>query len=407
MTDKGSSAPSFPMKRCPFSPPPEYEQLRESDPITPINMPDGNQAWLLTRYEDVRRVLSDPRFSTNPKSTGYPVISPARIAQLQSENPQPFIRLDPPDHTRYRRMLTAEFVYAHIEAMRPTIEKRVEELLDEIEAKGPPVDFLQDFGLALPTSVISDILGVPYSDREFFQERSKAKLNMTLDPAEAAKATIDMREFLDQLYGEKLKTIDKTDDLITRLIKTRVDTGEISRQDAVAMIDLLLIAGHETTSNMICLGILSLLMHPDQKDALIVDPSLIDDAVEEMLRYHTILHMVGPRVATDDVEVGGHQFHKGDGVMAMISAANRDPSIFPEPDKFDIRRRSKGHVGFGFGVHQCLGQPLARVEMQSVFKVIFQRFPDLRLAVPLEDIEFNTNAVVYGIAGLPLTWTPR
>jgi cytochrome P450/ferredoxin len=367
-------------------------------------MPDGSLAWLVTRYDDVKAVLSDNRFSTDPASPGYPFLSPARAAQLQSEKPKAFIRMDPPEHTRFRRMLTKDFMVANIEAMRPMIEQTVHSLIDDLESKGPPCDFFKDFALALPTTIISNILGVPHKDREYFQERSKTKLDLSVAPAVSIKATQEMRAFLDKLYGEKLENASDGRDLISRLITTQVIPGHMTREEAVAMIDLVLIAGHETTSNMITLGTLSLLMQPEQRDQIVANPALVKNAVEEMLRFHTILQFKGERVALDDVEIGGQLIRKGEGVLALISAANRDPAAFPDPDKFDIHREVRHHVAFGFGVHQCLGQPLGRVELQSVFSILFQRLPTLKLAVPIEALNFNSAAAVYGLHSLPVTW---
>lgn len=407
MSSQNIDAPAFPMSRCPFSPPPQYAQLRETTPISRVTMPDGTPAWLLTRYEDVKAVLSDNRFSTDPATPGYPFLSPARAAQLRSEKPKAFLRMDPPEHSKFRRMLTREFMVSHIESMRLAIEKKVAELLDQLEAKGPPCDFFEDFALALPTAIISEILGVPYEDRQYFQERSEAKLDLTRDPEASAKATVEMRAFIDGLYEKKLENAANCEDLISRLITSQVIPGHLTREEAVALIDLVLIAGHETTSNMITLGTLSLLMHPDQREQLVADPSLVGKAVEEMLRFHSILHFKGERVALQDVEVGGQLIRKGEAVLALVNAANRDPSQFSNPDVFDIHRDARHHVAFGFGVHQCLGQPLARVELQSVFKALFQRLPDLKLAIPAEELDFNFQGVVFGLKSLPLTWTPK
>jgi cytochrome P450/ferredoxin len=408
MSTNDPSAPAFPMARCPFSPPPEYAKLRDEAPVSQVTMPDGGKAWLFTRHADVKAVLSDNRFSTDSSKPGFPILSPVRKAQLQSETPKAFIRLDPPDHTKFRRMLTKDFMVSHIEAMRPKIERIVNELLDRMEAKGPPCNFYEDVALALPTVIISDILGVPYEDRVFFQERSKDRLNYAGDPAASVKATQELREFIGKLYDEKLKDLGNRDDLISRLISSQVLPGHMTRAEAIANIDLLLLAGHETTSNQISLGVLSLLLHPDQKEALVKDSSLVKSVVEESLRFHTILHFQGVRVAVEDVEVGGHLIRKGEGVLALLNAANRDPSVFSSPDEFNIHRDGiRQHVAFGFGVHQCLGQPLARVELQTIFTALFQRFPSLSLAVPVEKLEFNQGAAVYGVKSLPLTWTPK
>ncbi|MEM5341442.1 cytochrome P450 [Paraburkholderia azotifigens] len=404
MHDYKASAPDFPMRRCPFAPPPEYAEIREKEGLSKVTMPDGSEAWIATRYDDVRAILGDPRFSTAPSTPGYPFIAPARAALLKAEYPPTIIRMDAPQHTKYRRMLSKEFMVHHIEAMRPELQKTVDTLLDEFIAKGSPADLFEDFALTVPTTVISRMLGVPYEDREFFQERSKAKLDLTADPEVPVRAGAEMREYLDRLITEKMAHPGNRSDLISRLVTSQVVPGHMTREEALATIELLLMGGHETTANMIALGTLSVLMHPEQKDALVADPSLVRNTVEEMLRFHTIVHYNGPRVAMEDVEVGGTLIRKGEGVLALITAANRDPKAFDNPDQFDIHRPALHHVAFSYGVHQCLGQPLARAELQIVFTTLFQRLPKLRLAVPVEDLKFRYDAFVYGVDALPVEW---
>jgi cytochrome P450/ferredoxin len=404
--DSESASATFPMERCPFSPPAEYARLRSAEPISQVSMPDGTRSWILTRYEDVKAVLGDRRFSTDPRQPGYPFISPARASLLINETPAPLIRLDPPEHTRHRRMLTREFMVSQVEKMRPLIQQTVDDLLDELEAKGPPVDFAEDFALALPSTIIAGMLGVPYADREYFQERAQAKLDLTADPSVPLRAGEEMRAYLDDLITTKMDDPAAHDDLISRLVATQMVPGHLTRAEVLATIELLLMGGHETTANMIALGTLSLLKHPKQKEALIADPDLVPKAIEEMLRFHTIVHYNGPRVALEDVEVGGQLIRQGEGVLALVSAANRDPAQFADPDAFDIHRAARHHLAFSFGVHQCLGQQLARAELQIVFTTLFQRLPSLRLAVAEEDLKFNFDAFVYGIKSLPLTWTP-
>src|ERR1700730_1597371 len=404
MDDLTASAPAFPMRRCPFSPPPEYAEIRKNEGLSRVTMPDGSLALIATRYDDVRAILGDSRFSTVPSTPGCPFIAPARAALLKNEFPPTIIRMDSPQHTKYRRMLSKEFMVHHIEAMRPELQQTVNTLLDEFIAKGSPADLFEDFALTVPTTVISRMLGVPYEDRDFFKERSKAKLALTADPEVPIRAGAEMREYLDRLITEKMVHPGNRSDLISRLVMSQVVPGHMTREEALATIELLLMGGHETTANMIALGTLSLLTNPDQKDALVADPSLVRNTVEEMLRFHTIVHYNGPRVALEDVEVGGTLIKKGEGVLALITAGNRDPKAFAEPDKFDIHRPALHHVAFSYGVHQCLAQPLARAELQIVFSTLFQRLPTLRLAVPVEEIKFRYDAFVYGVDTLPVEW---
>jgi cytochrome P450 len=392
------------MQRCPFSPPPEYAELRSREPIAKVSMLDGTEAWLLTRYDDVKAVLGDNRFSTSPKQPGYPFISPSRASQLIHEDPPAFIRLDPPEQTRQRRMFTREFTAASVQKVRPFIQQTVDALLEEMVCSGPPYDFAEGFALALPSTVIAEILGVPIEDHEYFQERAQAKLDLAAEPEVPLKAGREMREYLDRLITTKMEHLERYDDLISRFLTAQLIPGHVTREQALITIELLLMGGHETTANMLALGTLSLLLHPEQKEALMADPGLVGNAVEEMLRFHSIVHYNGPRVALEDVEVGGQLIRKGEGVLAIGSAANRDPEQFPDPDDFDIRREARHHLAFSYGFHQCLGQHLARAEMEIVFPALFRRLPSLRLAVPEEELRFNFDAFVYGLRSLPLTW---
>lgn len=396
--------PNFPMQRCPFAPPSQYAEIRKQSGLSKIRMPDGSWAWIVTRHAEVKQVLGDARFTTVPATPNYPMVAPARASLLRNEHPATLIRMDPPHHTKHRRMLSKEFMVKVIEGMKPYLEGTIDRLMDEMEAKGGSADFAHVFALALPTTVISHLLGVPYEDEEFFHERALAKLDLKADPEVPVRAGREMREYLDKLITRKLEAAEPADDLITRLLHNHMLTGDITREEALATIELLLMGGHETTANMIALGCLSLLENPDQKDELVADPSLVVNAVEEMLRFHTIVHYNGPRVALEDVEVGGTMIKQGDGVMALISAANRDPEAFEDPDRFDIHRKAIHHVAFSYGVHQCLGQALARAELQIVFSKLFQRFPNLKLAVPFDELEFRYDAFVYGIDKLPVTW---
>jgi cytochrome P450 len=394
----------FPMERSAFAPPKEYATMRAKAPIVKVTMPDGSWAWMATRYEDVRTILADNRFTTEPSTPNYPMVAPARAELLKSEHPKTLIRMDPPEHTKHRRMLTREFMLTHIDAMRPYIQTTVDELLDEIVKKGPPFDLVEDFALALPTLVMCKLLGVPYGDRDFFQERSQQKLDMKADPEVPARATREMRDYLRELVRERADSGVVGDDVISRLVANFVTPGDITWEEAIATVELLLMGGHETTANMIALGTVSLMVNPEQRDALVADPSLVKNAVEEMLRFHTIVHYNGPRVALDDIQVGDTLIRKGEGVLALIAAANRDPDAFPEPDTFDIRRKALHHVAFSYGVHQCIGQPLARAELRIVFSSLFRRLPTLRLAVPFEELDFKFDSFVYGIGKLPVTW---
>ena len=406
MSEHVGNPPSFPMKRCTFGPPAEYAQLRASEPVARVVLPDGKLAWLFTRFADVRTILGDNRFSTSPKHEGYPFPAPSRAPVMRAENT--LLRKDPPEHTKYRRMLTAEFTVQAINAMVPYLEETATRLMDEMEANGPACDFVQAFALQLPSTVIAELLGVPREDHKFFQERSTLKLDMTVPTHIQARASSELREYFDRMLTNTINRPDRPDNLTSRLYASQVETGNITREEVLHTLEILLQAGHETTGNMIALSVLSVLTNPQIKDAIIAAPALIRNTVEEMLRYHSIVHFNGARVALEDVEVGGHLVRKGEGVLAMISAANYDPEMFPKPDELNIHREEvRNHLAFSYGVHHCLGQALARAELQIVFRLLFKRFPDLALAVPASEIEFKQDAVVWGVRKLPVTLTKR
>ncbi|MFI5756752.1 cytochrome P450 [Streptomyces sp. NPDC051569] len=381
---------------CPFDPPPAYERARQEAPVTRVTLWDGSSCWLITRHEDVRAVLGDPAFSAEATRPGFPFLSAGR-KKLSGGDPS-FIRRDDPDHARLRRMLTADFMVKKIEAMRPDIQRIADELLDRMTAAGTSADLVSEFALPLPSLVICRLLGVPYEDHDYFQSRSRILLHDASTADEISRAMDDLVTYLTQLAKDKEREPD--DGIISRLTaRGELDAGEIA-----AMCRLLLIAGHETTANMTALSTLALLRDPGQLTRLRETPSLMKGAVEELLRYLTIVHNGVPRAATEDVTVGGVTIRAGEGVLCILNTANRDEDVFPSGAGLDVERDARRHVAFGFGVHQCLGQPLARVELQVALETLIRRLPELRLAVPFESIRFREDMVVYGVHALPVAW---
>jgi cytochrome P450 len=404
-TESGATGiPEYPMPRasgCPFDPPPALRALQAEAPLTRVRLWDGSTPWLVTRYAEQRALLADPRISADTVRPHYPHLGAPRRARAKQD--QTFIGMDDPEHARLRRMVTAPFAIKRVEALRPAIQRIVDGLIDDMLAGTTPVDLVQAFALPVPSLVICELLGVPYADHEFFQANSAILINRgsTLDQLTGAQERLV--GYLDELVGEKLA--DPGDDLLSDLAQ-RVKAGELSRHDAAAMARLLLVAGHETTANMIALGTLALLQRPDQLAALREsdDPTQIAAAVEELLRFLTIVHSGRRRVALQDIEIDGQTIRAGDGVVLANDIANRDESAFADPDRLDIHRDARHHVAFGFGVHQCLGQPLARVELQVVYGTLYRRIPTLRLAVDLDQVRFKHDGAVYGVYELPVTW---
>ncbi|MEV4754808.1 cytochrome P450 [Micromonospora sp. NPDC049559] len=391
-----TASPVLSIKRtCPYAPPQEHVQLQQEEPVARVTLPDGSQAWALSRLEDIRTMLTDPRFSSDRQRPEFPLLTPGpRIAVPGRPS---LIGLDPPEHGEARRAVVGEFTVKRMNALRPRIQQIVDDCLDEMLAGPRPVDLVPALALPVPSLVICELLGVPYADHEFFQTRSAKLLRRDTPPDERRAAVNEIREYMAALIGKK--ATEPADDLLGRQLAKGTD-----REDLVNLGFLLLLAGHETTANMISLGTLMLLRQPEALAALKRDPGLTPQAVEELLRYFTIAEFVTSRLATEDVEIGGVLIRAGEGVVSLGNVANRDPAAFADPDAFDIERGARHHIAFGFGAHQCLGQNLARLELQIVFDSLFARIPDLRLAAEPDELPFKDDATVYGLYSLPVTW---
>ncbi|MEW9548295.1 cytochrome P450 [Nonomuraea sp. NPDC050783] len=394
----------FPMARaaaCPFDPPPALRELREEGPLARVRLWDGSTPWLVTRYAEQRALLADPRVSSDVNHPGYPLQAP-RIAVGGGLS---FILMDDPEHHRLRRMVQAPFTVRRVEGMRLAVQRIVDGLIDDLLAGPKPVDLVEAFALPVPSLVICELLGVPYTEHDFFQDNSKTVIRRSTPPEERAAAGGRLFAYLDELVGRKLA--EPADDLLSTLA-ARVEAGELTRQEAAQMGVLLLVAGHETTANMIALGTLALLENPTQLALLRDggDPELVAGAVEELLRYLNITHSGRRRVALADIEIAGQVIRAGEGMIMANDIANRDPDAFPgNPDELDLRRDdARRHVAFGFGVHQCLGQPLARMELQVVYGTLYRRIPTLRPAADLGSIPFKHDGAIYGVYELPVTW---
>jgi len=394
--------PGFPPPRTdPMSPPPIYAEMRDANVLGKARLWDGKEAWLVTRYEDVRAVLSDPRFSSDITLPGYPTVSAAmKVARGKNRT---FITMDPPEHTSQRRMLMGEFSIKRVEAFRPKIREIVDDLIDKLMRREQPVDLVEGLTLSMPAYAICVLLGVPYEDHDFFQTQAMILTSSTASLEEAVAANEALCEqYLRQLVRRKAK--EPKDDILSRLLVNHVRKGELTEDQVVSLARLLLIAGHETTANTTAMGVLLLLQRPAVWEELRQEPSLIPQAIEEMLRFVDVTHSGKRRVALEDVVVGGQLIRAGDPVIVLSVAANRDGEAFPDPENFDIHREARHQVSFGYGIHQCIGQPLARMEMNVLFEALLRRMPKLRLAVPFEQLEFKTDSLMYGVRALPVAW---
>lgn len=375
----------------PFQPPGELLRLRDEAPLHPLTFPDGHQGWLVTGYAVAREVFADPRFSAWAGHTPDPV-------QPEPIDPGLFIRMDPPDHTRYRRLLTGQFTVRRINQLTSRVEEIVTGQLDEMERTGPPTDLVQAYALPIPSIVICELLGVPYADRATFQTASATLLNLDSTVEQASEAMHSLFGYLGELVARK--HVEPTDDLLSGLVAS----GELTDEELINIGILLLNAGHETTANMLGLGTFALLQHPEQLAMLREDPGLIDGAVEELLRYTSILQFHARRIATEDVELAGRPIEAGQVLVLSLPVINRDADRFAEPDRLEVTRAPSGHLSFGHGVHQCLGQQLARIEMRIGYSALLSRFPGLRLAVAPEDVPLRSDMAIYGVHELPVTW---
>ncbi|PND59591.1 cytochrome P450 [Mycobacterium sp. ENV421] len=397
-----AALPPLHMRRNGFDPTPELRDIRDgSGVVTAVNA-FGMQVYLITRYDDVRAVLSDHEHFANGRPPGFVLPGAPQLPEDEQANARAgnLLGLDPPEHTRLRRMLTGEFTVRRMKALEPRIVEIVESRLDALETAGAPADLVAEFALPIPSLVICELLGVPYGNRDDFQRRSARQLDLSLPIPERLELARQGREYMGTLVAAARRT--PRDDMLGMLVR---DHGaELSDNELIGIAGLLLLAGHETTSNMLGLGTLALLRHPDQLAAVRDNPDAVAPAVEELLRWLSIVHSSIPRLATTDTEVAGVAIPAGSLVLASLASGNRDAAFVDDPDVLDIRRDIVSHLAFGHGVHHCLGAPLARMEMRIAFPALLRRFPALACAEPFDDVEFRPFHFIYGLRSLAVAW---
>ncbi|MEU8827490.1 cytochrome P450 [Streptomyces sp. NPDC048636] len=408
VTSSRSSPVSLPRDRgCPFDPPEGYAGLREEGGPSRLAFPDGKVGWLFTRYEDVHVLLADDRFSADRRRASSPVRA-LPLPEDDSRRAGSFIGMDPPEHTRYRRLLARWFTVRRMRGLLPDIEEIVTSRLDAMERTGPPTDLVAAFARPIPSLVICQLLGVPYEDRADFQRWTFTLFGIDREEAELLAARDALWEYMRDLVAVKRRQPD--DGLLSGLAHGADSAadghGPLTDAELTGVGLLLLVAGHETTANMLGLGTYALLSHPAQAALVRERPELADHAVEELLRYLTIAQFGTIRIAREDVEIAGVRVRAGETVVASLAAANRDPAPFPVPDDLDVTRDAGQHLAFGHGIHQCLGQHLARMEMTTAFPALLRRFPTLRLAVPPDQVPLRDDMLVYGVHRLPVDWEP-
>jgi len=377
---------------------PTYAELRRTEPVSRVRLPYGGDAWLVTKYDDVKTVFSDPRFS-RAAVLGQDV--PRAVPMIQ-ERPS-ILSMDPPEHGRLRKLVAKGFTMRRTEQLRQRAQDIVDGLLDEMEKNGAPADLVEALDMPLPITIICELLGVPYEDRREFRTWSDQALAVTaFTPEKITAASDKLQDYIAGLVARRRES--PTDDVLGTLVTARDEGDRLSEEELINFGVTLLVAGHETTANQLGNFMYTLLTNPDRLAELRADPTLVPAAVEELLRITPLGASAGfPRIAIEDVELSGVTIQAGDAVF-VGQAGNRDPAVFPEPDRIDFHRENIAHVAFGHGVHHCVGAPLARMELQVAISTLLLRFPELELAVPGDEVPFRKGRLVRGPQELLVRW---
>ena len=375
-----------------------FARMREKRPVTQVRLPDGGRYWLVTRYADVRAALADPRLCKDwmgkLKPAGWEP-SNAATAFLNTN----LLNLDPPDHTRLRRLVVKAFTARRVAGLRPRVEAITASLLDEMSGHDA-VDLIEAFAFPLPVTVISELLGIPAADQGTFRAWSNVVVSSVTSQEEWFTAATEMYTYFTDLVARKRQS--PADDLVSALIEARDSGDSLDERELISMMFLLLVAGHETTTNLIASGTLALLSSPPELARLRADPALLPAAVEELLRYVNPLNHATDRFTVEPVEIGGVTIPAREWVLCVTASANHDPSRFADPDRLELGRDASGHVAFGHGIHYCLGAPLARLEGEVAFGALLSRFPELALAVPESSLRWRPSSLIHGLETLPV-----
>lgn len=378
---------------------PMYGWLRDNEPLARVKLPHGEEGWLLTRYDDVRTALSDTRFSLAQAAVrDTPRMGPVRMGAILTD-------LDPPDHTRLRRLLAHAFTVRRVEKLRESAERLADELLDAVQQAGPPADLLTAYAVPLPGLMVCDLLGVPYEDRDHFQDLAAAFMSVTaLSDDEKLARLGELGVYLAGLADQRRER--QEDDLISALVVAQEEGDQLTADELVQLTVLLLGAGYDSTASQIVNSVYALLRFPGQAALLRSRPELMPAAVEELMRWIPGQEVADilPRYALEDVELSGGTVLAGEPVLLAKHAANRDPRRFPDPDRLDVTRDAKGQLGFGHGPHHCIGAQLARMDIQVALTAILRRFPELRLAVPAQEIKWRSGMAMRAPNALPVVW---
>ncbi|MFJ7219474.1 cytochrome P450 [Amycolatopsis sp. NPDC098790] len=399
--------PHYPLQReCPHKASAKTAALREAGPISKVRLYDGKVSWFVSGPAEVRALLADPRMSSLSTFPNYPVIDESLLhmratremaREVEGGFPEVLFGVDPPEHTRQRKMLLPSFTVRRIAGLRPEIQRIVDQRVDALLEAGPGADFISIFAKPIPMMVICLFLGVPYEEHDIFQ----GPMRNLLVPEHADEALEEFTAYLDQLIRAKETT--PGTGLLDDMIAKYVHSGDLPRDELVAMALAILMAGTATTTGAISLGTLALLDTPGQYKTLHAEPSLIPGAIEEILRYVNLVEQLS-RVATEDVEIAGHTIKAGDGILLSCAAANLDPAITSHPEELDVTRPPTGALAFSHGLHHCMGQNLAKLELDIVFRTLIERIPSLRPAIPVVEIPWEFDFIVSRLHSFPVTW---
>ena len=391
---------SYPFSRIRLEPDPQYAELRRSEPVCRVQLPYGSSAWLVTDYHLTRLVLGDARFS---RAAAVGRDNPRETAADVSQVAESILSMDPPEHTRIRRLVGKAFTPRRVEELRPRAADIASSLLDDVIAAGPPADLVESFSFALPAIMICELLGIPEGDRHTFRGWADATASGTVAaPVQEQDAYLHLVSYLAGLVTQRRAR--PGDDLLTGLVQARDNDDRLSESELLVLAMALLVAGHETTARQITNMTYTLLTNPPQLQQLRQQPELLPGAVEEMLRVNVFGSAINPRIATTDVELGDVLVRAGEPVLCSRASANRDENVFSRADQLDFGRDPNPHVAFGYGPHFCLGANLARMELQVALGTILSRLPRLRIAVPEDTLTWHEGTMMRGLAALPVAW---